>query len=123
MARWLICLVAGLLFTCADRTFDNPYDKQVSKESWTPQNLEIQVTGLNSIMLTWTQPESRIDGFILTKKINGDIQEFNLGKSDFSFEDDVVNPDLQTKRKAEYFLKAKAGTLFSNEVKTEVEFP
>ena len=78
MARWLICLVAGLLFTCADRTFDNPYDKKVSKEAWAPQDFQLEITGNNSVRLTWTQPDERIDGFLLTKKINGTYVEINI---------------------------------------------
>ena len=123
MSRWLIFCISVLLFTCTDRTFDNPYDSKVSKESWAPQDFQLEVKGNNGARLTWSQTNTRIEGYILTKKINGSEQILELDASDRSYEDTEANPDTQNKRKVEYFLKAKAGETFSLEFKVEGEFP
>jgi uncharacterized protein (TIGR02145 family) len=123
MARWIIILIAGILFTCADRTFDNPNDNKVSKESWAPQNFQLEITGNNSVRLTWTQAETRIDGFVLSKKIGDQMDKIYLENNHFSFEDTLANPDFRTSQKVEYFLEAKAGSLISGKKSLDAEFP
>jgi uncharacterized protein (TIGR02145 family) len=123
MKHLLIYCISVFLFTCTDRTFDNPYDAKVSNESWAPQNFQMEVRGSNAIRLSWSQPNNRIEGFVLTKKINGSEQVVVLDAEDRSYEDFEVNSDLQNKRKVEYFLKAKAGESYSSQLRVEGEFP
>jgi hypothetical protein len=101
--------------------FDNPYDAKVSKEFWKPADFQLALTGSNSIQLTWTQSDSRIDGFILEKKMDGNTEHYELSKYSLGYTDNQVNPNFENPKKVEYTLRAQAGDELSDALKVESE--
>ena len=54
-------------FSC-QKMFDNPYDAIfLNKDAWAPDSLNYSILSKNKVKLTWTQNESRIDGFVIDK--------------------------------------------------------
>lgn len=61
-------LAIWLAFFSCQKIFDNPYDANfLNKETWAPDSLNYSILSKNKIKLTWTQNESRIDGFVIDK--------------------------------------------------------
>jgi uncharacterized protein (TIGR02145 family) len=92
---------------------DNPYDEDYDPAKWTPSNFSATQQD-NSIKLTWTQDEKRIDGF----KIDRNVANSGIGnvaspsKTDNSWIDNnIIGGKLH-----EYILYAYAGNNQSNSV-------
>jgi len=88
---FIICLFL-LLFTC-EQKFRNPLDPntELEPEKWAPKNLTAEAIDDSHIRLTWTQEESRIEGFIIERK-DGTASYREIGRTDTTvFIDDSLN--------------------------------
>jgi uncharacterized protein (TIGR02145 family) len=59
-----------LLTNCEERPRTNPFDPdaELDPNEWAPGNLEVQVISDSEIILTWTQEETQISGFRISRK-------------------------------------------------------
>jgi hypothetical protein len=80
-----------------------------------PKALTHTVTGKNSIQLSWSQPNSLIDGFVICKHKNGLETFYEVDKDKLSFVDPVVldADELTTCTDVNYSVYAKAGKFIS----------
>jgi len=111
---FIICLFL-LLFTC-EQKFRNPLDPntELEPEKWAPKNLTAEAIDDSHIRLTWTQEESRIEGFIIERK--DDTASYReIGRTDTTiFTDD----SLKINTNYTYRIAAFAGknlSTYSNE--------
>lgn len=70
----LIFLFLSVVFffsSCQKRDWNNPFDPECPKESWTPTDFAAKQQG-NAINLTWVQKVKNISGFRIERKIEGE---------------------------------------------------
>ncbi len=61
-------LIIILFSTCSEKEWDNPYDSDCPASQFTPYSLKANQTDNTTIELTWSNYESRIDGFYIERK-------------------------------------------------------
>jgi hypothetical protein len=116
-----IRLIAGLMFllilSCENRDWDNPFDPDCPKESWTPTNFQAILTPYG-VELTWTQPLNNISGFKLTKKVDtGTATDLASQTKDIS---QLIDNDLIAGKVYTYSIVAYAGNKESNNQTAQV---
>jgi len=118
MKRILILSALFLLFiSCQKREWGNPFDPNCPKELFTPASFTATQMG-DSIVLSWSQPNNQISGFVLEK---------NTADGSFT---QLANPEKSTTKVADrnivggikygYQLYASAGNNNSNTVTVEI---
>ena len=118
MKRILILSTLILLFiSCQKREWGNPFDPNCPKELFTPTSFTATQMG-DSIVLSWSQPNNQISGFVLEK---------NTADGSFT---KLANPEKSTTKvtdrnivggiKYGYQLYASAGSNNSNTVTVEI---
>lgn len=118
MKRILILSALILLFiSCQKREWGNPFDPNCPKELFTPTSFTATQMG-DSIVLSWSQPNNQISGFVLEK---------NTADGSFT---QLANPEKSTTKVADrnieggikygYQLYASAGSNTSNTVTVEI---
>ncbi|MGD9931504.1 MAG: FISUMP domain-containing protein [Mangrovibacterium sp.] len=113
---WLSAILISLLVSC-EREWDNPFDPESPKETWTPVDFSVSQQE-NTMLLSWGQPAPNISGFKIDRKI-GDGEWQSLGTvngSTFTWTDS----QLVEGQTHEYRLKAYAGENESNELTINV---
>lgn len=91
-------LLLGLLISCEEKEFNNPYDPTTSPELWAPNDLKINQISYSQIKLLWNQEEQNIDGFKIDKKAGNDNWEIaiaNINKNKLEWIDNfTVQPNI-----------------------------
>lgn len=102
-------LMVVILSSCK-REFLNPYDSQTPPDAWMPTDFTHTVTGNNSLLLSWTQSNNLIDGFVLAKRKNGNEELIELDKNTSNFVDPTVlhSDELSGCAEVNYSIYAKA---------------
>ena len=75
-----------LFLSCTKPDPKNPFDPQVSPDSWAPSNLQYEVLDINSIQLYWTDNSNGEEGFTIERKVK-------LLKSLINYGVELPNPD------------------------------
>ena len=108
-----ILTLANVLCSCSGRDYKNPLDPQsgLNPQLWAPQGLTAQQSTVTAVILSWTQQEERISGFLLERQVNsaGWQQLATLADSQRSWQDMSVEPLSHL----QYRLTALAGDLNS----------
>ncbi|MBT6710304.1 MAG: hypothetical protein HOB22_01165 [Candidatus Marinimicrobia bacterium] len=107
--RIFILLIAVLISACGeDRPRSNPFDPEteLSPDDWAPTNLQAEVLNDSEIKLTWTQEETRISGFRISRKAgNGTYTQIaELGENVTEYTDSGLSLDT------DYTYRVKAYT-------------
>ena len=107
--RIFILLIAVLISACGeDRPRSNPFDPEteLSPDDWAPTNLQAEVLNDSEIILTWTQEETRISGFRISRKAgNGTYTQIaELGENVTEYTDSGLSLDT------DYTYRVKAYT-------------
>jgi hypothetical protein len=113
-----IFIVLALGLTSCKREFLNPYDSQTPPESWMPVDFNYTINSSNSLVLNWTQTNSLIDGFVLSKSKNGVEERIELPKDNLNFVDpSVLNAnEFSSCTDVYYSIYAKAGSFKSTSI-------
>jgi len=111
---FIICLFL-LLFTC-EQKFRNPLDPntELEPDKWAPKNLRAVAIDDSHIQLSWTQEESRIEGFIIERK-DGTASYREIGRTDTTV---FIDYSLKINTNYTYRIAAFAGknlSIYSNE--------
>ena len=106
--RFLLLII--LISSCA-KDFNNPYDSATSPDVWMPSGLEVERLDTNSLQLNWQQTETHIDGFLITKTIDGSITTFSIESTVLQLADAMViaSIDMDTCTQVHYTVQAIAG--------------
>ena len=118
MKRILILSALILLFiSCQKREWGNPFDPNCPKELFTPTSFTATQMG-DSIVLSWSQPNNQISGFVLEKNTaDGSFTQLaNPEKSTIK----VADRNIEGGIKYGYQLYAHAGSNNSNTVAVEI---
>jgi len=94
----VILFLVSIFYGCQKTEYDNPHDSSASATTWAPKNLNVEQTSLKTAILTWTQPDQRIDSFGIESK-RGQAAWRIIGyadKSKTSFIDSTFVPDPKT---------------------------
>ena len=89
-------LIINLLFlSCTKPDPKNPFDPQVSPDSWAPSNLQYEVLDINSIQLYWTDNSNGEEGFTIERKVNNGswTQLAQVNENITQYTDNNVNLD------------------------------
>jgi len=114
-----------LLFTC-EQKFRNPLDPntELEPDKWAPKNLTAEAIDDSHIRLSWTQEESRIEGFIIERK-DGPASYREIGRTDtIVFIDDSLK--ILTSyiyRISAYAEKNKSTPVVSSTIQTSLPAP
>jgi len=111
---FIICLFL-LLFTC-EQKFRNPLDPntELKPDKWAPENFTAEAIDDSHIRLSWTQEESRIEGFIIERK-EGTASYREIGRTDTTV---FIDDSLKINTNYTYRIAAFAGknlSTYSNE--------
>lgn len=110
----LILQVATVAFLCAgceEREWNNPFDADCPKETWTPMNFNVNQDG-EALFLTWNQPNQNISGFRIKKTVGSQQWDFSVGAKATSW----IDASLVDGEEHIYELRAYAGSNMSNAV-------
>jgi len=118
MKRILILLALILLFiSCQKREWGNPFDPNCPKELFTPTSFTATQMG-DSIVLSWSQPNNQISGFVLEKNTaDGSFTQLANPKKSTT---QVADRNIEGGIKYGYQLYASAGSNNSNTVTAEI---
>lgn len=107
----LLSFLLIITISCQKREWDNPFDPDCSKESFTPSNFHAEQQG-NVVGLSWIQANTNISGFKIERKIENSswIEVASLEKSISTWND----ISLSGGKLHEYRLYAIAGSNQSN---------
>jgi uncharacterized protein (TIGR02145 family) len=114
-ALFLAFCIASMFLSCK-KEFLNPYDSETPGDSWMPSQFNLNITGNNSVELSWSQANTHIDGFTIIKRKNMIDEVFEIDKNTLKFTDSlVINPSLgETCAEVSYLIYARAGEQKSN---------
>lgn len=115
-----------LIFSCEEpkRDWDNPYDPNSDRATWTPTNLKVEQERINQLKLSWLRQGRDFDGFRIDKKIGENTWIDSVGlvwDSTFTWID-TIDTKLLVQRQEEYLyrLRAYADTNLSNPIFAEI---
>jgi uncharacterized protein (TIGR02145 family) len=111
--RFLMGIFILLVFYGCPRKPDNPYDTNYDPAKWMPADLKV-VQVDNTVKLTWTQDEKRIDGFKIDRNLAGAgyTNVASPSKNDISW----VDPNVTGGKLHEYKLYAYAANNQSSSI-------
>ena len=127
--RIFILLIAVLISACGeDRPRSNPFDPEteLSPDDWAPTNLQAEVLNDSEIILTWTQEETRISGFRISRKAgNGTYTQIaELGENVTEYTDSGLSLDTDyTYRVKAYTDVNESSSISSNTTNTSFPSP
>jgi len=116
--RILILLIIALS-SCQKHEWNNPFDPECPKESWTPTDFASVQQG-NAINLSWVQAVKNISGFRIERKIEGETawtEVVSPAKNISTWAD----PGITGGKIYEYRIVALAGANESNFATTQIK--
>jgi len=104
-------LIAVMLSSCiSGDDLQNPFDPRSDPSAWRPTEFEAEVQGPNSLILSWKQSVTPVDGFLITKVVDAIQLVITVPSDKRSFNDNaILPPDFSGCSSVTYTIRAFAG--------------